>query len=84
MVDITYDNVTRCAGGGHFAVDVTVGGLGTRRVVYTTDEVRVPLSALTQDERDQLVLLNLKVHFMGRTRAQMATEFQAGPVTVTI
>jgi hypothetical protein len=42
------------------------------------------LSNLTQDQRETLALLILKVHLAGKTRAQIASEFQAGPVVVTI
>lgn len=84
MPTISYTFVGRCAGGGHTALDVAVAGGAARRVVYTTDEVRAALSELTQDEREQLALLILKVHFAGRTRAQIASEFQAGAGTVTV
>jgi hypothetical protein len=81
---ITYSNPTRCQGGGHTALDVAVNGGATRRVVYATDEVRAPLSELTLDERETLALLILKVHFAGKSRAQIVTEVTAGPVVVTI
>lgn len=84
MPTVSYSNPTRCAGGGHTAVDVTLNGGATKRVVYTTDEVRAPLSGLTAEERETLALLILKVHLAGKTRAQIVTEFQAGPVVVTI
>jgi hypothetical protein len=81
---ITYSNPTRCSGGGHTALDVTLNGGATKRIVYTTDEVRAPLSELTAEERETLALLILKVHVAGKTRNQIVTEFQAGPVVVTI
>lgn len=83
MADITYTLVSRCAGGGHTTLDISLNGGAANRVVYTTDEVRAPLSALTADERERLALLILKVHMAGKTRAQIVTEF-GSPVTVTI
>lgn len=83
MPTVTYTFVDRCAGGGHTRIDVAINGGAARRVVYATDEVRAPLSALTTDERETLALLILKVHLAGKTRAQIVTEF-GSPVTVTI
>lgn len=83
MATVTYTFVSRCAGGGHTVLDVSFNGGAANRVVYTTDEIDQPLSALTQDQRETLALLILKVHMAGKTRAQMVTEFQS-PVTVTI
>lgn len=84
MATVAYSFVSRCAGGGHTVLDVSYNGGAAKRVVYTTDEISQPLSALTQDERETLALLILKVHMAGKTRAQMVAEFQAGPVTVTV
>lgn len=83
MATVTYTFVSRCAGGGHTAFDVSFNGGIAQRIVYPTDEVRAPLSALTQDEREELALLVLKVHMAGKTRAAIITEL-ASPVTVTI
>lgn len=84
MPTLTYTFVDRCEGGGHIMLDVSVNGAAARRVVYTTDEVRAPLSELSQDERETLALLIIKVHFAGKNRAQIVSEFQSGPVAVTI
>lgn len=83
MPTLDYTFVDRCSGGGHVRLDVSFNGGAAQRLVYTTDEVRAPLSALTQDERETLALLILKVHMAGKTRAQIVTEF-GSPVTVTI
>jgi hypothetical protein len=83
MATITYTFVDRCAGGGHTRLDVSVNGGAAQRIVYDTDDIRSPLSNLTQDQQDTLKLLILKVHMNGKTRAQIVTEF-ASPVTVTI
>lgn len=84
MTTVTYTFVSRCAGGGHTALDVQLNGGAVRHFVYTTDEIRAPLSSLTPDEREQAALLILKIHMAGKTRAQIVSEFQAGPVVVTI
>lgn len=83
MATITYTFVDRCAGGGHTRLDVSVNGGATQRIVYDTDDIRSPLSNLSQDHQDLLKLLILKVHMNGKTRAQIVTEL-ASPVTVTI
>lgn len=83
MATITYNLVDRCAGGGHTRFDVSVNGGATQRIVYDTDDIRAPLSNLTQDQQDTLKLLILKAHMAGKTRAQIVTEL-ASPVTVTI
>lgn len=83
MADLTYQFVSVCAGGGHVTLDVTLNGGATKRVVYTTDEVRAPLNQLSAEDREALALNILKVHFAGVSRTQMRTDLQAG-VTVTI
>jgi len=83
MATISYTFVSRCAGGGHTKLDVSFNGGAAQSVVYTTDEISLPLSSLTQEQRETLVLLILKVHMAGKTRSQMVTEF-GSPVTVTI
>jgi hypothetical protein len=80
---VTYSNPVRCQGGGHVAVDVVVNGW-SKRIVYTTDEIRAPLSEMPLEDREAAALAIIKLHFSGKTRAQMVTEFNAGPVTVTI
>lgn len=83
MATISYTFVRLCAGGGHTVLDVSVNSGPANRVVYTTDEIREPLSNLTAEQRETLALLILKIHLAGKTRAQIVTEF-ASPVTVTI
>lgn len=83
MATITYTFVDRCSGGGHTRLDVSVNGGAAQRIVYETDDIRAPLSNLTQDQQDMLKLLILKAHMVGKTRAQIVTEL-ASPVTVTI
>jgi len=84
VATISYTFVDRCSGGGHTRLDVSVNGGAAQRIVYDTDDIRAPLGNLTQDQQDTLKLLILKVHLAGKTRAQIVSEFQAGPVTVTI
>lgn len=84
MATLTYTFVSRCGRVGHFVVDISFNGGASRRVVYTTDEVRAPLSELNQEQRETLALYIMKLHMAGKSRAQIASEFQAGPVEVTI
>lgn len=84
MATVSYTFVSRCAGGGHTVLDVSVNGGAAQRIVYDTDDLRDPLSNLSAERQDMLKLLILKVHMNGKTRQQMVTEFNAGPVTVTI
>ena len=84
MATVSYSFVDRCSGGGHTRLDVSVNGGAAQRIVYTTDEIREPLGNLSQDHQDTLKLLILKAHMAGRTRQQIITEFNQGPVMVTI
>ena len=84
MATISYTFVDRCAGGGHTRLDVSVNGGAAQRIVYDTDDIREPLSNLSAERQDLLKLLILKVHMNGKTRQQIITEFNQGPVTVTI
>lgn len=84
MPDVTYTFVSRCAGGGHTTINVQLNGTNLGDYVYATDEIRASLASMSQPEREALALGIAKVHFAGKTRAQIVTEFQAGPVVVTI
>ncbi len=84
MATVTYSNFARCSGGGHTSVDISINGGPTRHAVYDTDDLRDPLSNLTQEQQILLTQLILKVHFAGKTRQQILTETNAGPVVVTI
>jgi hypothetical protein len=84
MATLTYTLVDRCGGGGHTKLDVSLNGGAAISTVYNTEEIRAALSELTPDDRKNAALLILKLHMAGKTRAQIAAEFQAGPVTVTL
>lgn len=85
MASITYTFIRRCTGGEHAVFDVSLNGGASRRVVYETDAwLRVPLSALSEDQQELALAFLLRLHMMGKTRAEIVAEFQAGPVTVTI
>lgn len=83
MASISYTFSHACAGGGHVELDISLNGGAARHVVYTIDDIRTPLSALTVEERENLALLILKVRLAGLTRAQARAVVEAG-VTVTI
>ena len=84
MATLAYSFVERCEGGGHTTFDVSLNGGAAQRIVYETDDIRAALNTLTQADRERLALLVLKLHFAGRTRQQIITELNSGPVTVTI
>lgn len=84
MATVTYTFVERCAGGGHTTFDISVNGGAAQRVVFETDDLREPLGNLTQEQRERAQMLILKIHMAGKTRQQIVTELNAGPVTVTI
>lgn len=83
MATLAYTIDTVCAGGGHAHVDVSLNGGAAQHVRYTVDELRAPLSALTQDEREFAALVIAKLHLAGMTRAQARNAINAG-FTVTI
>lgn len=78
MPTITFSNPSICTGGGHLHTDVAVNGGTAREMAFDVDELRNPLSELSAEDRAQLAMLLLKVHFAGKTRAQMRAELQAG------
>jgi len=84
MATVAYTFVSRCSGGCHNVFDISVNGGADQRITYNIDEIREPLSALTPQQISELKLMVLKVHMSGKTRAQIVTELQSGPVTVTI
>lgn len=84
MAIIAYSNFARCSGGGHTSVDISINGGATRHAVYDTDDLRDPLSNLTAEQQILITQYILKIHFAGKTRQQILTETNAGPVTVTI
>lgn len=84
MATITYSNPQRCAGGGHTSLTITVNGGSPQTVVFETDDIRAPLSELTQDQRERLQLLIAKVHFAGMTRQQIINAFASGGGSVTV
>lgn len=84
MPTVTYEYRGRCEGGGHFLVDVSLEAGPKHRAVYTTDEVRAPLSEILGEEWERFALALMRIHMSGKTRQQMLAEFQAGPVVVVV
>jgi hypothetical protein len=81
---VTFQFVEQCGGGGHTTFDVTLGSGASRRVIYETDDIRQPLSDLTDDQKETLALYVLKIHMAGKDRAAIVSELTAGPVMITI
>lgn len=80
---VTYTHISTCPGGDHVTMDVKVNSGATQRITYDIDEVRKPLSDLTEDQADRLKELLFRVHIANRTRPQLVTEF-ANPVVIPI
>jgi hypothetical protein len=83
MATLTYTFVELCPAGGHLTLDVSFNSGQAKRVTFETDGIRAPLSELSTEEREQFAAKVLQIHCAGKTRAQLAAEFQ-NPVTVTI
>jgi hypothetical protein len=84
MATVAYTFVSRCGGGGHTELTVTLGGANVGTFTYNTDEIRLALSNLTDEERSEAALIVLKLHFAGMTRQQIINAFQAGGGVVSI
>lgn len=83
MATLTFALDHVCSGGGHADVTVSLNGGAVRHFVYTVDDIRASLASMSADDQAAAALAILKLHFAGKTRAQIGTEFQS-PVTVTI
>lgn len=83
MATVTITNPITCAGGGHLHVEASLNGGAAQGYAFDTDEMRAPLSELTEEERAAFVKVLLKIRLAGLTRAQARTVLLAG-VTVTI
>jgi hypothetical protein len=83
MPTLTYTFVDRCAAGGHLTLDVSFNGGQAKRVTFETDTIRAALSEISAEEREEFAAKVLQIHCAGKTRGQLAAEFQ-NPVTVTI
>lgn len=85
MATITYTRIAICAGGCHVTMDVAFNGGVAQRQIFDIDLMRQPFSSFEQSELDTAKLLILKAHIGGKTRTQIASEFQPGvAVTVTL
>ncbi len=71
-----------CAGGGHNDLMVSLNGGASQHYVYTTDDIRAPLSEMSEEERITATLFLLKLHFAGKTRAEVLAELSPGIVMV--
>lgn len=81
---VTYQFVDRCQGGGHMRFDITVNNGITRRMVFTTDEIRTALTTMTEDERTHFLAVLMRIHMADKTRAEIDAELASGPFMVTI
>lgn len=81
---ITYSMIAVCDGGCHLTLETNVMGGQCRQLVYDVDNMREPLTELS--ETDRLAFLDnvLRIHLADKTRAEIMANFEAGPVSVTI
>lgn len=83
FIGFAFDHV--CDGGGHVELDISFNGSAPHSVVYAVDEIREPLSSLTEEQREQAALLILKLRSAGKSRAQVQAELTApGGIVVTV
>ena len=73
MATVSYTRRSVCAGGCHVTMDVSFNGGSARSIVFDLDEIRQPLNTFTQEQVETALLLVLKAHVAGMTRAQAAT-----------
>lgn len=78
-VAVTLESV--CAGQGHAHLSVSVDGGAARPVTVEVDEV---LGGLDWTDAKAALVMILRLHFRGRTKAQARAEFQAGPINLVI
>ena len=84
MATLQIDLVSICAGGAHVQVTAAVNGGAARPIAIDADQIRAPLNTLTAEQQSALLTGILQIHMMGKTRAQMRTEMESGPVVITI
>lgn len=84
MATIEIALVSICAGGGHVQVTASLNGGAARPIAVDADQIRAPLNTLTAEQQQSLLTGILQIHMMGKTRAQMRTEMESGPVVITI
>lgn len=77
-VTITLDSV--CSGQGHVHLDTQVNAGAVTEYMFHIDEL---LTGFTEEERRDVLRGILKLHAIGKTRAQMRTALQNG-LTVTV
>lgn len=77
-VVITLNSV--CGGGGHANISVTVNGVDKGDFVVWADDI---LSDITDDEIETFLKLVVRAHKIGKTKAQVRSNLQAG-LTVAI
>ena len=73
MATVSYTRRSVCAGGCHVTMHVSFNGGSARSIVFDLDEIRQPLNTFTQEQVETALLLVLKAHVAGMTRAQAAT-----------
>jgi hypothetical protein len=69
-----------CAGGGHATISVALNGTPKGEWELWADDV---LADVTDEEIEALMKLLIRAHKVGRTKAEVRTDLQAG-LTITV
>lgn len=72
-----------CAGGDHVVISVTVGAAPAKDYSIEIARAIQPLAALTDEERETILIGLMQLHCRGMTKAQANAELLAG-VTLVI
>jgi cell division GTPase FtsZ len=78
---VTFSNPSVCAGGDHVTITVQAGAGQARTFTYLMPQIT---QAMSEDDIETIALGLLRLHFRGRTRAQIVSEFQAGGGSVAV
>ena len=77
MTNVTLSLSSACAGGDHITLSVAIPGVwsGSSGVLDMENDL---LSPLTQDDIQAAIKVLLRVHAIGKSRAQLRSDLQAG------
>ena len=78
MATISFILDTACAGGGHAHVDMSLNGGAAQHISVTMDDLRQPLSDMTDEQRETVAVFLMRLKLTGLTRAQVRTALQNG------
>lgn len=80
MATVTIRSESFCAGGGHATLSLAVNGSPRGQWTLLAEDV---LDDITDEEVEAFLKLLIRAHKVGRTKAQVRADLQAG-ITVTV